>query len=75
MKATVIYDRISFYPGVSYRHVLKLKGREDTLLAACTPPHDISGRPVSEFLPGGPGIVEPVIDVGSARISDADDAM
>jgi 2,3-bisphosphoglycerate-independent phosphoglycerate mutase len=48
-------DRVHFYPGVSYRHICKLKGREDTLLATCTPPHDIPGKPVSEFLPNGPG--------------------
>lgn len=48
-------DQVHFYPGVSYRHICKLKGREDTLLANCTPPHDIPGKPISEFLPTGPG--------------------
>ncbi len=48
-------DQVHFYPGVSYRHICKLKGREDTLLATCTPPHDIPDKPISEFLPGGPG--------------------
>jgi len=48
-------DQVHFYPGVSYRHICKLKGREDTLLATCTPPHDIPEKPVSEFLPSGPG--------------------
>ncbi|MFB0559189.1 MAG: cofactor-independent phosphoglycerate mutase [Dehalococcoidales bacterium] len=48
-------DQVHFYPGVSYRHICKLKGREDTLLATCTPPHNIPHKPVSEFLPGGPG--------------------
>ncbi len=48
-------DEVHFYPGVSYRHICKLRGQEDTLLALCIPPHDISGKPVSEFLPGGPG--------------------
>jgi 2,3-bisphosphoglycerate-independent phosphoglycerate mutase len=46
---------VIFYPGVSYRHILKLKGREETLRAKCTPPHDISGKPVKEYLPQGPG--------------------
>ena len=46
---------VHFYPGVSYRHICKLKGQEDTLEAACTPPHDIPDRPVREFLPKGPG--------------------
>ncbi len=48
-------DKVHFYSGVSYRHICKLKGREDTLLAACTPPHDIPDRPIDEFLPKGPG--------------------
>lgn len=48
-------DSIKFYPGVSYRHILKLKGHEDTLEAVCTPPHDIPGKLVAEFLPRGPG--------------------
>jgi 2,3-bisphosphoglycerate-independent phosphoglycerate mutase len=48
-------EKIKFYPGVSYRHIMKLVGREDTLEAVCTPPHDISGKPVAEYLPKGPG--------------------
>ncbi len=48
-------DQVHFYPGISYRHILKLKGREDTLLATCTPPHDIPDKPIDEFLPRGSG--------------------
>lgn len=39
-----------FYPGVSYRHILVLKGSEDV---TCTPPHDIVERPIEEYLPMG----------------------
>ena len=46
---------VIFYPGVSYRHILKLRGHEETLQAACTPPHDIPGRSTGEYLPQGPG--------------------
>ena len=46
---------VHFYPGVSYRHLCKIKGREDTLLARCTPPHDIPHKAIAEFLPEGPG--------------------
>jgi 2,3-bisphosphoglycerate-independent phosphoglycerate mutase len=46
---------IKFYPGVSYRHILKLKGHEDSLKANCTPPHDIPGKPIAEYLPRGAG--------------------
>ncbi len=48
-------DRVHFYPGVSYRHICKIKGGEDTLSATCTPPHDITGKPIDSFLPHGPG--------------------
>ena len=48
-------DQVRFYPGVSYRHICKLKGREDALLATCTPPHDIPGKPINGFLPAGCG--------------------
>ena len=48
-------DSIHFYPGVSYRHICKLKGCEDTLLATCTPPHDIPGKSISQFMPKGEG--------------------
>ena len=48
-------DEVQFYPGVSYRHLCKIKGREDTLLASCTPPHDIPDKAIAEFLPKGRG--------------------
>ncbi len=48
-------NEVSFFPGVSYRHLLKLKGQEEALSAACTPPHDIPDRPISKFLPHGRG--------------------
>lgn len=48
-------DSVQFYPGVSYRHICRIKGREDSLLASCTPPHDIPNRAISKFLPEGSG--------------------
>ncbi len=48
-------DSIHFYPGVSYRNILKLKGHEETLSAQCTPPHDIPDKPISDYLPKGRG--------------------
>jgi 2,3-bisphosphoglycerate-independent phosphoglycerate mutase len=44
-----------FFPGVSYRHILKLKGHPETLKADCTPPHDIPGKAVADYLPKGDG--------------------
>jgi 2,3-bisphosphoglycerate-independent phosphoglycerate mutase len=48
-------ENVHFYPGVSYRHLLKLKGHEDAVKAICTPPHDIPDKPIAEFLPRGQG--------------------
>ncbi|HEY97395.1 MAG TPA: cofactor-independent phosphoglycerate mutase [Dehalococcoidia bacterium] len=48
-------SHITFHSGIGYRHILKLKGFKDTLEAVCTPPHDIPGKPVAEYLPQGPG--------------------
>lgn len=36
-------DIIRFYPGVSYRHLLVIKGGKKQLI--CTPPHDVPGKP------------------------------
>jgi len=47
--------KVHFYSGVSYRHLCKLRGGGDTILATCTPPHDIHDKPIDEFLPKGPG--------------------
>lgn len=44
---------IFFYSGVSYRHLMIWKnGKVDIL---CTPPHDILGQEISEYLPKGEG--------------------
>ncbi len=48
-------DQIRFYPGTSYRHICRITGRQDTLLATCTPPHDIPDKSIAEFLPRGQG--------------------
>ncbi len=48
-------ESVRFYPGVSYRHLCKLKGNEDSLQSICTPPHDIPGEAIAEFLPRSPG--------------------
>jgi len=42
-------DRIKFYPGVSYRHLLVIKGGNKNL--TCVPPHDVPGTPFSDVLP------------------------
>ncbi|MCL2615326.1 MAG: cofactor-independent phosphoglycerate mutase [Dehalococcoidia bacterium] len=46
---------VQFYPGVNYRHLLKIKRHTDTAHAVCTPPHDISGKAVAQYMPEGRG--------------------
>jgi len=48
-------EDVTFYPGLSYRHILKLRGHAGALKAACTPPHDIPGKKISGYLPRGEG--------------------
>ncbi|MBL7133149.1 MAG: cofactor-independent phosphoglycerate mutase [Phycisphaerae bacterium] len=43
---------LRFYPGVSYRHLLVLKGK---LAVKTTPPHDILGQKADDYLPKGRG--------------------
>lgn len=47
-------DQFSFHSGVSYRHVLKMKGGNKEI--NCTPPHDIPEKPFRKFL------IEPLTD-------------
>lgn len=39
---------IRFYPGVSYRHLLVIKGGKKQV--NCTPPHDVPGMPFRDYL-------------------------
>ena len=48
-------DAVRFYPGISYRHLLKLKDHLETLEAVCMPPHDIPDEPIVGYLPQGRG--------------------
>lgn len=41
-------DVINFFPGVSYRHLLKIKGGNKQL--SCIPPHDVPGTPFADVL-------------------------
>jgi len=46
-------DQISFYPGVSYRHIMVWSSGITDI--ECTPPHDITGKDVADYLPVGDG--------------------
>lgn len=41
-------DTVRFYPGISYRHLLKIRGGDKRI--DCTPPHDVPGTPFREVL-------------------------
>ena len=43
-------QNVKFYPGVSYRHLMTIKGNANV---TTTPPHDILGKPVAQYLPTG----------------------
>ncbi|MBO5147863.1 MAG: cofactor-independent phosphoglycerate mutase [Clostridia bacterium] len=45
-------NTIRFYPGISYRHCVVLKHQKNEDMKF-TPPHDISGRKISEYTPKG----------------------
>lgn len=45
-------EELSFYPGISYRHLLVAKNNLGAE-TECTPPHDITGKKIEEYLPGG----------------------
>ncbi|GBD38392.1 hypothetical protein HRbin37_00641 [bacterium HR37] len=46
-------DDIRFFPGVSYRHLMVWYSGTDNIKT--TPPHDISGKEISKYLPEGEG--------------------
>ncbi|MDO9152295.1 MAG: cofactor-independent phosphoglycerate mutase [Paludibacter sp.] len=41
-------EQVDFFPGVSYRHLLKIKGGKKQL--HCTPPHDVTGTDFTEVM-------------------------
>jgi len=41
-------EQVNFFSGVSYRHLLKIKGGKKQL--KCTPPHDVTGTPFAEVM-------------------------
>lgn len=41
-------NKVNFYPGISYRHLLKLKGGYKNL--DCRPPHDVIGAPFKNVM-------------------------
>lgn len=46
-------DEFQFYPGVGYRHLMVWRNGKSGMSA--TPPHDISGKSILDYLPKGEG--------------------
>jgi 2,3-bisphosphoglycerate-independent phosphoglycerate mutase len=57
LNTTLGDERIHFYPGVSYRNILKIKKARGEDQAICTPPHDIPGKHIDGYLPRGAGSI------------------
>ncbi len=50
LRANLSREGVAFYPGVSYRHVLKLTG-DISKAIVCHPPHDHLDAPMTDWLP------------------------
>jgi len=59
-------ERFEFHPGVGYRHLLVWRNGKDGMTA--TPPHDISGKKVREYLPVGEGADELINLMNSSQM-------
>ena len=46
-------ENVKFYPGISYRHLMVWNNGSVDI--ECTPPHNISGKVIGEYLPHGVG--------------------
>lgn len=55
LAATFDSPTFRFYPGVSYRHILVVKGHPELLGLTYSAPHDISGKAVAGHEPSGAG--------------------
>lgn len=49
-------EEIEFHPGISYRHLMLWHGAKDSF--KLTPPHDISGKKITEHLPNNSVILD-----------------
>ncbi|BCA79464.1 cofactor-independent phosphoglycerate mutase [Desulfuromonas sp. AOP6] len=59
-------EEFQFYPGVSYRHLMVWRGGKDKL--KFTPPHDISGQSIENYLPEGEGADKLIYLMNAAQL-------
>lgn len=50
LNKTLGSEKARFFPGVSYRHLLVLKGNEFSTDIKCTPPHDVPGARMKDVM-------------------------
>ena len=53
LKSGLEEDNLRLFPGISYRHLLVWTGGNTDIQT--TPPHDISDKPIAEYMPSGNG--------------------
>jgi 2,3-bisphosphoglycerate-independent phosphoglycerate mutase len=65
LQAHLASESVRFYPGVSYRHLMICRSFPDGTI--CTPPHDITDKPIQSYLPQGDGSALLLDLMGRAR--------
>jgi len=60
LKGFLAHPNLSFYPGVSYRHILVWTGADPSVKT--TPPHDLTGQDVTGYL-NTQGELGPIVDL------------
>lgn len=59
-------DEFQFYPGVGYRHLMVWRNGRSGMTA--TPPHDISGQSILDYLPKGDGADQLINLINSSQM-------
>jgi 2,3-bisphosphoglycerate-independent phosphoglycerate mutase len=73
LKDKIKIPDIEFYPGVSYRNIMIWRNYPHKNITASTPPHDITGKKIDDYLPSGDGSRElnEIMSISREIISDS----
>ena len=74
LKKKINTREIELFPGVSYRNILVWRNFPYKDFPQTTPPHDITGKEIKNFLPKGPGAKElsSIIEASKSIIAGSD---
>jgi 2,3-bisphosphoglycerate-independent phosphoglycerate mutase len=74
LKNAIDTNDIELYPGISYRNILVWRNFPYKDLPQATPPHDITGKEIQDFLPKGSGSDElrVIIEKSQSIIANSD---